>query len=580
MPYIKIGEFLPDQPDYENPGSSNVRNCLPNTVDSYRPMPSLQPYSAALASAALGGAFMRASDASVHGFSGTTSRLYTLTSGSTSWSDVTQLQATKTITGITQANPGVVHAVGHGYSNSDVVLILAVVGMTQVNGLFFTVTVVDADHFSIGVNTTGYGAYVSGGTAQKELFYSVGAGETWNFAVMDQRVVAVNINTAPQTFLVGTDTAFSNLSSGAPKARYAAVVRDFLMLGNTFDGSNGNRPQRVWWSALGDGTNWPTPGTVAATQVQSDYQDLLGEGGWVQGLVPGLANADVAIFQERLIWRGSYVGSPDIFSFSRVDSARGTPIPGSIVLAGGVAYYISDVGIMAFDGAAGQMIGEQKVDRYFWNDVDQSSLSSISAAADPQNKLVFWAYPGSGSSGGVPNKLLVYHYGIQRFAVVDLISVERLLNGLTVGYTLDQTFTVLGYTLDTLPFPLDSRAWTGGRLAFAAFDTNHKLGFFSGSPIAATMDTSEAELNNNALTYVNRVWAETDAGSVTLQVGYRNRIVDQVTWTGASTIDTTNASAGIRATGRLLRARMNIPAGATWTVCQGIDVDARAAGKR
>lgn len=69
------------------------------------------------------------------------------------------------VTGVTQANPGVVHDVGHGYSNGTTVHLYNIGGMTQLNGRPFTVTVVDADHFSIGVDTTGYSAYTSGGRA-------------------------------------------------------------------------------------------------------------------------------------------------------------------------------------------------------------------------------------------------------------------------------------------------------------------------------------------------------------------------------------------------------------------------------
>jgi len=68
------------------------------------------------------------------------------------------------ITGITQANPGVVTDASHGLSTGDKVYIESVGGMTEVNNTMFTVTVVNANSFSIGVNTSGYGAYTSGGT--------------------------------------------------------------------------------------------------------------------------------------------------------------------------------------------------------------------------------------------------------------------------------------------------------------------------------------------------------------------------------------------------------------------------------
>jgi hypothetical protein len=81
-------------------------------------------------------------------------------------------QATKTITGITQANPGVVTAVAHGYTTGDRVRLKAISGMTELNDYTVTVTVLTADTFSIGINTAGYTAYTSGGTAEKVLTFA------------------------------------------------------------------------------------------------------------------------------------------------------------------------------------------------------------------------------------------------------------------------------------------------------------------------------------------------------------------------------------------------------------------------
>jgi hypothetical protein len=83
------------------------------------------------------------------------------------------LESNKTITGITQANPGVVTSTAHGYSNGDTVVITGVVGMTQVNGKRFKVASVAANTFQLqdidgnNVNTTSYTAYTSGGIANR-----------------------------------------------------------------------------------------------------------------------------------------------------------------------------------------------------------------------------------------------------------------------------------------------------------------------------------------------------------------------------------------------------------------------------
>ena len=78
------------------------------------------------------------------------------------------VEADKTVSNITQANPAVVTASSHGYSNGDHVYINSVVGMTEVNGRRYTVANVTTNTFELsGINSTGYTAYGSGGVAQK-----------------------------------------------------------------------------------------------------------------------------------------------------------------------------------------------------------------------------------------------------------------------------------------------------------------------------------------------------------------------------------------------------------------------------
>ncbi len=83
------------------------------------------------------------------------------------------LEANKTITGITQANPGVVTATAHGYDNGDTIVITGVVGMTQVNNKRFKVANKNTNDFELqdidgnNVNTTSFTAYTSGGIANR-----------------------------------------------------------------------------------------------------------------------------------------------------------------------------------------------------------------------------------------------------------------------------------------------------------------------------------------------------------------------------------------------------------------------------
>ncbi len=77
------------------------------------------------------------------------------------------------ITAITRANPAVVTASGHGFSNGDKILIVDVLGMDQVNSNTYLVAGVSGATFQlhnlsdVAINSTGFTAYVSGGAVRK-----------------------------------------------------------------------------------------------------------------------------------------------------------------------------------------------------------------------------------------------------------------------------------------------------------------------------------------------------------------------------------------------------------------------------
>lgn len=74
------------------------------------------------------------------------------------------------ITGVTKANPGVITTdLTHGFTTGQVIGISGVVGMTALNGTTPTITVISPKTFSIGVDTTGFSTYVSGGVITPNL---------------------------------------------------------------------------------------------------------------------------------------------------------------------------------------------------------------------------------------------------------------------------------------------------------------------------------------------------------------------------------------------------------------------------
>lgn len=76
------------------------------------------------------------------------------------------VQAPKTISAATAANPVVITANSHGYNDGEEVLITGVVGMTQLNGKVFVVAGSTTNTFQLqGIDGSAYTAYTSGGQA-------------------------------------------------------------------------------------------------------------------------------------------------------------------------------------------------------------------------------------------------------------------------------------------------------------------------------------------------------------------------------------------------------------------------------
>jgi len=67
------------------------------------------------------------------------------------------------ITAATQANPCQITAASHGIPDGQTITITGVSGMTEINDLDFTATYVDGNNFTIGVDSSSYTAWSSGG---------------------------------------------------------------------------------------------------------------------------------------------------------------------------------------------------------------------------------------------------------------------------------------------------------------------------------------------------------------------------------------------------------------------------------
>jgi hypothetical protein len=485
---LPFAEFLPDRPDFKNPGSPNIKNALP-IAGGYKPLYDLSTTTNALTARCQGHFSCFDSSGNTINFAGDATKLYRLSSAT--WSS-------------------------------------------------------------------------AGGST-----YATAADSQWRFTQWGQTVIATNFADNIQVANIASGN-FADLSGSPPKARYIATVgraREFLVVANTYDASDLSQPQRVRWAGIGTSTSW----TIAAS-TQADKQDLQGDGGWINGLVGGEYGL---VVMERAVWRMDYVGSPTVFEFREIEKRRGTQFPGSVVAFGDRAFWIGDDGFYTCNGAQVLPIGAEKVDRFLLSNLDLSNASRISSAVDPVNKLVIWAIPTSAAATGTCDKLMIYNWALDRWSHAD-VTVEFIAPSLTVGYTLEQLDNISS-SLDALPFSLDSRAYTGGKVTLAGFDSSHKLGYFNGSALTATLETTEQQLTpyQRSLLQTIRPLVSGTSATVTCYPVYRDALTSAYTVDSAASVNT-DGIAPVMRDARYHRVRVTVSGG--FTDAQGCDVEFTATG--
>lgn len=412
--------------------------------------------------------------------------------------------------------------------------------------------------------------------------YSIATGDTWHFELYGPKVFATNFADPIQSYTQGVSVTFSDLSADAPHARYLCTPKNFLMVANTFDAVGGTNPARVWWSGSGDPTSWPAPGSALAQQEQSDFQDFQGSYGEITGIFDSLASADVAIFFRQAVWRGLYVGPPDVFDFFPTENVRGSPYPNAFVPLGSVIYYPSDDGFYVFDGSTSTPIGSQKFDDWFCTNMNQAFPWMVIGAADVENRAIIWIFPSTASSSGIPDTALIYRWDLQRASYCKF-SAEWLMRLLSFGVTLDG-FPAAGYpVLDTIPYSLDSRVWQGGALQIGAIDTSHKLAYFAGATMAAQIATSTVQITPGRLSWVDStrplIQMTSLPSGVSIAVSGRNNQYDPIVY-GPLVPPNSMGDCPQRSDARYHSAMMAISAGAAWSHAVGVDGNGQPSGER
>lgn len=353
---------------------------------------------------------------------------------------------------------------------------------------------------------------------------------------------------------------YDPLSEDAPRAKYMAQVRDFPVLGYTYDSLDGEDAYRLQWpgftNGLVDPTNWTTG--------QADFQRL-SDIGQINGLTGGEFGTIVC---EQGIAVMQYGGA--LFSFDVRERRLGCRVPNTVNQYRGQTVFWSPEGWVAFDGGAARPIGVEKLDRWFSDDLDESYGHMTWATVETGRGHMVWAYCGRGH-GGRPNRLLRYAPSLDEWAVAD-IEMDALASGKTYGYTLDDD---LFDDLEAFEGDLeDPSLWASLPQTVAVRDS--AVQSFAGAPLTATFTIGEFQLGGEETRAIaRRALVLAKGGTQRLMLAASQRHDQELTW-GSWMAPQSDGWFRFRVPGRSHSARVSLSG--AWGRAQGLDVFAEELG--
>lgn len=371
-------------------------------------------------------------------------------------------------------------------------------------------------HVYAGTSTDLYS--LESGAWQKRSKVSGGyTASAWSFQVYGACVYATNGHDPIQTLTMGSGVNFADLddTDPAPKAQVLGVIRDFLFAGNLNPGTINALPYGVQWSAVSNAASWPTPDTQPAYAEQSGQQTLYPEYGPVQCISDNESFG--LIFQRSGIALAEYTGGNVVFQFYTYEKKRGALGPNAVARVGNKYYFASPDGFFMTDGSTVTPIGYEQIDNWFFANAKPSALGNICAAADTQNKVIYFAFESN--SGSSFDSILAYNYIEQRWSYCQ--QAQELL------------FQGLG---------------SGGNWLPMGFTTGHAYGGFTGTPADATLETLDFNFNAGGRSLVTQV-RSLSQGTSSIRVGSRSLESNAISWTPYYSGNTRDNVVGLRSEG-------------------------------
>lgn len=382
--------------------------------------------------------------------------------------------------------------------------------------------------------------------------YTVDATNRWRFAQFGDNGICSNGGKLVSVNLL--DQSAAEISSSPSNCIDVARVRDFVMALRDDD--------TVEWSEFNNSENWGTG------ESQADSQPLLG-GGTGVALVGG---ENALALQKNSVQRITYTGGDIVFQFDVISDELGCMAQGSVVSAGQAVAWLSERGFMISpDRQSIAPIGDEKFNRWFFDNYSRSEIENMWAASDPRRSLFLWGMPGS------PGKIIAYNWVLQRATVIQT-GVSGIFTGFSSNISIDALDAEYG-DLDSIPLSLDDPMFQGGNPLLLIANENDEIGALEGDNLEGILKLDNVEPTPGKRSRIRSLRPITDAVNATAQVDARMRKGDSESVVSASSMRD-NGKMPLRCNGRYNNITLTIPAGEVWSEVQGCEIEFEAGDGR
>lgn len=405
------------------------------------------------------------------------------------------------------------------------------------------------------------------------------SGDAWRFERFNQNVIAVCPANPPKLLAdIDTDNAWVDLPGSPPRAACAGRVNDFLVLGDLTDISALGSPvvpNRVRWSAF----NNPSGDWVTDRGGLSGYQDLDPRYGRVTAIVGGRFGL---VFQERAVWRMTFIGAPKAFEFEEVAVDRGCIAGQSAVTIGFETFFLSQDGFYKTDGSSVVPFGAQRVNKWLGETASDTEIRRVHGAINWPKRSIVWAFIPTTTNSF--SRQVIFNFVTDEWSSASQ-TLHYLTQNKVEALTLSDLATMFPGGVGTMSaFALGTSEWRAKSLSFAAWvesGSGSVFAPFDGQPAATEFVTGDFQTEPGFRATVDGIWPVVE----TLGQGITSTIRTRDVQGGALSVTsaTERAADGFcphHVDGWLHSVRISLPDSLVWDHAQGFQVRSKRSGRR